>query len=213
MAPGVRKLALTVHLTTTLGWLGAVLVFAALAVIGLTSQQAQTVRGVYLVMEPAAWLVLLPLAFASLVTGLIQALGTSWGLLRHYWILFKLVMAVFITVVLLIYMETFRSMADVAADPGVGIAAVRNASPLIHALLASLVLLVATVLAVYKPQGITSRLEEAASRRAPRWVRVFGIIVVAVIVVFVMLLFGKDHGPGRHMRAALHLVTMENRST
>jgi hypothetical protein len=46
-------------------------------------------------------------------------------------------------------------MAGVAADPSADLAVVRNASPLLHAALALLVLLAATVLAVYKPQGLT----------------------------------------------------------
>jgi hypothetical protein len=76
MSPRLRKAALTAHVTSTVGWLGAVACFLALAVIGLTSQDAGTVRGVYLVMEPAAWSVLVPLALASLLTGLVSALGT-----------------------------------------------------------------------------------------------------------------------------------------
>jgi hypothetical protein len=48
------------------GWLGAVVVFLGLAFIGLTSRDARVVRGAYLVMEPAAWAVLVPLGFASL---------------------------------------------------------------------------------------------------------------------------------------------------
>ena len=155
MTPWVRKLALTAHVTTTVGWLGAVVAFLALAVVGLTSQDAQTVRGAYLVMEPAAWLVLVPLAFASLLTGIIQALGTTWGLFRHYWVLFKLLISVFITIVLLIYMETLRVMAGVAADPNADLALVRNVSPGLHAVLALLVLFVAVVLAIYKPRGMT----------------------------------------------------------
>jgi hypothetical protein len=106
-------------------------------------------------MEPAAWLVLVPLAVASLLTGLIQALGTTWGLFRHYWVLFKLLINVVATAVLLIYMETFGSMADVAADPRSDLSAVRNVSPLLHAALALLLLVVATTLAVYKPRGMT----------------------------------------------------------
>lgn len=155
MTPWVRKLALTAHVTTTVGWLGAVVAFLALAVVGLTSQDAQTVRGVYLVMEPAAWLVLVPLAFASLFTGTVQALGTTWGLFRHHWVLFKLLITVFITIVLLIYMETFRVMAGVAADPNADLSLVRNASPGLHAVLALLVLLMAVILAIYKPRGMT----------------------------------------------------------
>ena len=90
MTPRLRKLALTAHVTSSVGWLGAVAGFLAVAVVGLTSRDAQTVRGAYLVMEPAAWFVLVPFAFASLVSGLVQSLGTTWGLFRHYWVLFKL---------------------------------------------------------------------------------------------------------------------------
>ena len=155
MTPRLRKFALTAHVTASVGWLGAVVVFLALAVVGLTSQDAQTVRGAYLVMEPAAWFVLVPLAFASLITGIVQSLGTTWGLFRHYWVLLKLLITVFATIVLLIYMETFSLMAGVAADPSADLGAVRNPSPVLHAALALLVLLVATVLAVYKPRGMT----------------------------------------------------------
>jgi hypothetical protein len=35
-------------------------------------------------------------------------------LFRHYWVLFKLLITVVATIVLLTYMETFRSMADPA---------------------------------------------------------------------------------------------------
>jgi hypothetical protein len=155
MPPSLRKFALTAHVTTTVGWLGAVVVFLALGIIGLTSQDAQTARGAYLVMEAAAWFVLVPLAFVSLLTGIVQALGTTWGLFRHYWVLFKLLITVFVTIVLLIYMETFSVMAGVAADPSADLGVVRNASPTLHAALALLVLLVAVVLAVYKPRGMT----------------------------------------------------------
>jgi uncharacterized membrane protein len=155
MTPGLRKFALTAHVAFSVGWLGAIAGFLALAVVGLTSDDVDTVRGVYLVMEPAAWLVLVPLAFASLLTGLVQALGTTWGLFRHYWVVFKLLINVAATIVLLLYMGTFRSMADVAADPSADLGAVRNASPLLHAALALLLLLVATTLAVYKPRGMT----------------------------------------------------------
>ncbi|MGH7711344.1 MAG: DUF2269 domain-containing protein, partial [Gemmatimonadaceae bacterium] len=116
---------------------------------------AQTARGAYLVMEPAGWYVLVPLALASLLTGLVQSLGTVWGLFRHYWVLFKLLINVFATVVLVMYMGTFRFMAGIAADPSADLSVVRSESPMLHATLALLLLLVATVLAVYKPRGMT----------------------------------------------------------
>ncbi len=171
MPPALRKFVLTTHVTSSVGWIGAILVFFALAVIGLTSQDAQTVRGTYLVMEPAAWFVLLPLAFASLVTGIIQSLGTPWGLFRHYWVLFKLLITVVATIILLVYMATFSILADMAADSNANLSMVRSASPVIHAVLALLVLLVASVLAVYKPQGMTPygrRRQRAERKQAAR---------------------------------------------
>jgi hypothetical protein len=158
MTPGVRKFVLTAHVTSSVGWLGAVAVFLAPALIGLTSQDAQTVRAAYLVMEPAAWLVLLPLAFASLLTGLVQSLGTTWGLFRHYWVLFKLVINRGAIAVLLMYTQTLSYLADVAAETtlsGDGLSVLRTPSVVLHSVLALLLLLVATVLAVYKPRGMT----------------------------------------------------------
>lgn len=155
MPPRLRKPALIVHVTSSVGWLGAVVAFLALALIGLTSQDPATVRGVYLVMEPAAWYTLVPLSFAALLTGIVQSLGTPWGLFRHYWVLFKLLINVVATGVLLIYMGTFKSMALMAADPEAGLSSVRNLSPVLHSVLALVVLLLAMVLAVYKPRGVT----------------------------------------------------------
>ncbi len=158
MTPRLRKFALTAHVTSSVGWLGAVAAFLALAVVGLTSQDAQVVRGAYLVMEPAAWFVLVPFAVASLLTGLVQALGTKWGLFRHYWVLFKLLINVLATIVLLLYMQTLSSLGDVAARTTLSsddLGALQSPSPVLHAAAALLLLLVATVLAVYKPRGMT----------------------------------------------------------
>jgi len=125
--------------------------FLALAVIGFTSDDERTVRGAYLVMAPAAWFVLVPLAHASLLSGIALSLGTTWGLFRHYWVVLKLAITVFATAILLIYMGTFRQMAGVAADPVLNVAAVRNASSIVHAILGLILLLVTTVLGVVKP--------------------------------------------------------------
>lgn len=155
MTTSVRRFLLTAHITASVGWIGAVLVFLAMATIGMTSPSPEAVRGVYLIMERAARLTLIPFAFASLATGVVVSLTTPWGLFRHYWVVFKLLINVFATFVLMIYMETFRQMAEVAADTTRGLDAIRNPSPVLHAVLALLILLVASVLAIYKPQGIT----------------------------------------------------------
>ncbi len=154
MTPGLRKLALTAHVTSSVGWLGAVACFLALAVAALASQDAQVVRAAHLMMQPAGWFVLVPLSIASLVTGLVQSLGTRWGLFRHYWVVVKLLINVVATVVLLLYMQSVGDLADVASSGG-DLGRLRDPSSVIHAGAALVLLLVATTLSVYKPAGMT----------------------------------------------------------
>ena len=181
--------------------------FLALAVIGFTSDDPLKVRGAYVLMAPAAWFVLVPLAHASLLSGIVLSLGTTWGLFRYYWVVLKLGITVFATVILLVYMGTFQQMAGVAADPVVDLAMVRNASPIVHAILALVLLVAATVLGVYKPFGMTAygerRFEEqrrsalipasAGTARAldtgstPAWIYVVGAIALALALLVVIL--------------------------
>jgi hypothetical protein len=157
MTSRLRNFALTAHVTSSVGLLGAVAGFLALAVAGLTSQNAQTVRGAYLAMELTTWFVLVPLSFASLLTGLIQALGTTWGLFRHYWVLVKLLLTILTTIVLMVQTEPISYMARVAAETALSSADLRGLrrSLVVHAAGGLLVLLVTTTLSVYKPRGMT----------------------------------------------------------
>lgn len=157
MTPGVRKFALTVHVTCSVGSLGAVAGFLALAVTGLTSNSVQVGRSAYVGMELIAWFVIVPLVTGSLLTGLVQSLGTTWGLFRHYWVVMKLLLIVLVAVVLLLQMESISYMARLAAEATLADAAflgVRR-SLVIHAAGGLLVLLVPVALSVYKPRGMT----------------------------------------------------------
>jgi len=79
MTPSIRKLVLTTHITLSVAWIGAVAPFLALAIAGFTSHNVQVVRVAYPAMELIAQFVIVPLAFASLLSGLIQSLGTPRG--------------------------------------------------------------------------------------------------------------------------------------
>jgi len=154
MAPGLRKFALAAHLVFSVGWIGAVVAYLALGVSAVTNQDAQTVRAAWIAMELTIRRVIVPMALASLLTGLVIALGTKWGLFRHYWVLFSLVLTVFATTILVLHVPDVSSMADVARDAeaadlgGLG-------GDLFHAGGGLLVLLVVQVLNVYKPHGLT----------------------------------------------------------
>jgi hypothetical protein len=157
LTPGLRKFALTAHVTSSVGWLGAVAAFLALAITGLTSKDPQLVRAAYQAMALTGWWVIVPLSFASLVTGLIQSLGTTWGLFQHYWVLIKLLMAIFATALLLIHMRPIDHVAGLAARTTLLPGDLRGlrAQLIVDAGAALFVLLVATTLSVYKPKGLT----------------------------------------------------------
>lgn len=157
MTPRLRKLALTAHITASVGWLGAVVGFLALAVVSLASRDEQSVRGGYLAMGVLAWYVILPLCLASLATGILQSLGTVWGLFRHYWVLLKLAINVLSTLILLLHLQPISYLAGVAAGANFSTGDFRHVrlQMVIASGLAVLALLVATVLSVYKPRGLT----------------------------------------------------------
>src|SRR3970282_1344477 len=116
MTPRLRKFALTAHITISVGWLGAVVVYLALAIAGLTSHDAQMVRAAYLSMELIGWFVIVPFSLAALLTGLVQSLGTQWGLFGHYWILVKFLLSTGATIVLLGHMQAVSRMSNLAAE-------------------------------------------------------------------------------------------------
>ncbi|QYX76162.1 hypothetical protein [Streptomyces akebiae] len=154
----LRKATLTAHVTASLGWLGAVAAFLALAVAGLVSDAPQTVRSSYVAMELVGWFVIVPLAGASLVTGVVQSLGTVWGLLRHYWVIAKLLITVVATVVLLVHMQPVGHLADAAARAALADGELEGMriQLIADAAAALVVLLAAASLSVFKPRGVTA---------------------------------------------------------
>lgn len=143
MTPRLRKCALTVHIILSVGWLGAVVGFLALAIASLASKDIATVRATSPAMELTVWWVIVPFAFASLFSGLVSSLFTPWGLFRYYWVLAKFLINVFACIVLLQYLRSLNMMAAMSGES------------VAHASGALLFVLVATVLSVYKPRGMT----------------------------------------------------------
>ena len=192
--PSIRKLTLTLHVAVSVGWIGALSVFFAHALVGVLSDNEAVVRATSLAMGLTAWLVIMPLSIAALVTGLVQAVGTAWGVLRHYWVLFKLVLTAIATAVLLLKMQPISHLADAAAqaDFSSGDLVGLRTSLTIHAAGGLMVLLAALGLAIYKPAGLIG------AAMAPRWAKVVGLVLAAfAVLIAVMALFGA-HGPGAH---------------
>jgi hypothetical protein len=208
MTSGLRKFALTTHVTSSVGWLGAVAAFLALAIAGVSSREDSTVRAAYIAMHLTTWFVIVPLSLAALLTGLVQSLATTWGLFRHYWIVTKLLLTVLATIILLLHTQPIDRVAALAVQTTLSSGDLRQLriQLVADAGAALFVLLVTTALSVYKPWGMTAyglRKQGAESamwrrsttrQRAPRGRYVLFGISLVVLVVLWHLAGGGLHG-------------------
>jgi hypothetical protein len=204
----IARLLLTSHITFSVGWLGAVVVFLAFAITGLASADIQLARAVFIAMEICGWYVIVPFCFASLLTGIIQSLATQWGLFRHYWIIVKLILTIAATVLLLLHMEPISYIAGIAEQssfsntelPGLRIQLIADAGA------ALVLLLTTTTISVYKPWGrITyngwQNIESyprmmaifSASKKSPGFYILIGLLAV-ILTVMIIHLFGGGMG-------------------
>jgi hypothetical protein len=154
MSSGVRKFALSAHLTFSVGWLGAVIAYIVLGVAAVRSRDAETIRASWTAMSVIGSYAIVPLALASLATGLAMALGTKWGLFRHYWVIFSFFLTVFATAVLLEHMPGVRAVASLAKDTEPAMLD-RLGGDLGHPSIGLALLLVVQFLNLYKPKGMT----------------------------------------------------------
>lgn len=115
------------------------------------------IRAAYLSMNLIGWSVIVPCSLASVLTGLIQSLGTEWGFFRHYWVAAKPALTVFATTILLVHMPTVSAVAAQAAETTfvpADLGGLRT-QLVVHSAGGLLVLLVVTILSVFKPWGAT----------------------------------------------------------
>jgi hypothetical protein len=167
LGPTPRRLVLAVHLTCSIGWIGAVIAYLALAFAVPLTEDPITVRAAWISMELIGWYAIVPLAVASLATGILLALASRWGLLRHYWVLISFIGTLLLTTILVLHMPDVTAQADLA----------RSAAPeqlrdmgsdIPHALIGLVLLLGILVLNIFKPRGMTRygwRREHAARQR------------------------------------------------
>jgi hypothetical protein len=214
MTPRVRRFALTAHVTFSVGWLGAVAAFLALAIAALRSRGPDTIRAAYLAMELTGWYVIVPFCVASVLSGLVMSLGTPWGLFRYYWVAVKFLLTVAASLILFGFTQTLNYMGALAVDPTLSIGEPGNLkqSPALHSGGGLLVLLLTTVLAVYKPWGLTryGRQRLRAAGPAPvtpsatnPW-KLYLLLGTLVLVVLFLVLHLLGGGPRGHFTAPAH---------
>lgn len=150
-----RRANLVVHVAASACWLGLTLGLLALGITATTTGSAVTVEASVRAMKTFTDWLLLPLAFLTLLTGMVLSLGTPWGLARHRWVYTKF------------WLTLATTTATVfALRPGVGaaVAAVSDGGSLpdpgdiLFGPIVSLsAYLFMTVISVLKPWGLTRR--------------------------------------------------------
>jgi hypothetical protein len=153
MGPRLRKLVLTTHVIFAVGWMGGVAAYLVLTLAASTSDSVETVRAAFIAME-LLYFALVPLAAVALLTGLVQALGTKWGLFRHYWVLAKFVLTVTAFTVMVLNLDNVSAHADhIVHSPAADLPSAGH--QLRHAVGGLFILLVAAILGLYKPRALT----------------------------------------------------------
>jgi hypothetical protein len=148
----LSRIVLTAHIVTSVGWLGAVMAYLALDIVATASEDIASVRAAYFGMDLTIRVVIAPLSIVSVLIGTANALTSSWGLFRHYWVTVKLLLTGFATVILLLEVQNVRYMAELAstiADPR------SLPGSLLHSIGGLAILTAVAVLSVYKPKGLT----------------------------------------------------------
>jgi uncharacterized membrane protein len=153
----LRKSLLTLHVICSVSALGAIAAFLFLAIAGLSTEQQALSRAAYIFMQIIAQQLILPLLVASIVSGIVQSVGTTWGLFRHYWVVFKLALTGMALIVFLLQSDIINSLATAArqnaiSDPAIDATKLR---PIIHSSLGLVVMLVPVALSIFKPRGMT----------------------------------------------------------
>ncbi|MFE1170926.1 DUF2269 domain-containing protein [Streptomyces sp. NPDC058773] len=150
----VRRAVLVLHVAVSVSWLGLTLGLLALGITGYRTGSPGTAAVAYLAMKIFGdWLVL-PLAFASLVSGLVLSLGTAWGLARHRWVVVKFWLTL-VTVLLSVF-SLRPGINHLAAEAAAGTPA-HDVSLVVAPSVATATYLFLTAISVLKPWGPTAR--------------------------------------------------------
>lgn len=159
MGPGARKSVLILHVISSVGWLGLNIGILTLTITGLTTSDADRQHAALQALGILGDLLLIPISLTAFVTGLLLAVGTRWGLFRHWWIVVKFVLT--LIAVVLIPVSLLPGIHDVVAtvsatEPGTLADLDAAASDLLAAgVVSTTMYTVNVVLSVLKPRRRT----------------------------------------------------------
>ena len=152
-----RQAVLTAHILTAAGWFGITVVVAAGVVAASATGDVAFAWALRRAVGAAFW-VSVPMGLLALATGVALGVGTTWGVLQHWWVVAKLAINVAVMV---------TDVAVVAPAAHQAVVTATTPSQLYGSTIAHCVVLaVAALLSVYKPRGRTPLGRRRATERA-----------------------------------------------
>jgi hypothetical protein len=153
------------HTLVGVGWFGITVAKLVLEVVAATTGDLGVTRASFVFASAFDRAVFPPVSIATLITGIVLAVGTTWGLVRHWWIVVKLALTVGAIVTGVVFVGAWTEQGLAAPDAELGDVSLRLiAWASVHALM----LAAATVISVLKPWGrIRQDRRETGPRSAP----------------------------------------------
>jgi len=150
-----RKALVAAHVLVSGTWLGAVIANLFLGISAAATSRDDLADAYYVAMDRLVNNLMPAAAIATLATGLLLSLATKWGLLRHYWVAAKFVLAITTVVVGLAVIDG-AIQETIAARAAAH--SVTTSDLLLPGIIATPAMLAsATILAITKPWGRTKR--------------------------------------------------------
>ncbi|MET8677272.1 hypothetical protein ABZW18_06710 [Streptomyces sp. NPDC004647] len=160
-----RKVWLMLHIGFSVSWMGLSLAMVVMSVVGLTADGHGTRRTAYDIMHLFDLTLVIPSMALALITGVVVSLGTPWGLIRHWWVLLKFVIALSLPLFAAFFehkwIKELRALEPSQEPGGTGLALV------VCLVVFTVLLWTAVFLSVFKPGGRT-RWGRGPRRRDPQ---------------------------------------------
>jgi hypothetical protein len=157
VSPSMYKFLLASHIVVSVGWLGTAYAKFILELAAITTSAPDISKTIYSTMKYLS--IAFPiLAIPTIITGILLSLCTKWGLIKYYWVVAKLVLAVGVIVTAIsldgrLIDQSISALSSQSMDKGIVSA---PTILLISLTVAHLIMLVAaTFITVYKPWGKT----------------------------------------------------------
>jgi hypothetical protein len=166
------------HVIVAAGWLGLTVSMLVLGMSAAMSGEPALAGAAYGFMDGIGARVIPGFAIATLLTGIVLSVATPWGLIKHYWVIVKVVLTFAVIVTGIALTTRWLEQALIAAGEATTLTGAAQTGQtlggsagllLVVGSVAHLLMLgAATVISVAKPWGKTRRGRRLAADRAQR---------------------------------------------